>query len=507
MTVRANVLSVLCLCFSAFSVTPVEAVDLSVKEFMAQEETWNKLENQSLRIEGRYLSVGKRIIRFENCSAVFKATRDLSRPQRRTRTIEVTGQLVPQGTRHVFEIAGYRELPSDEERFRRELSRIREGEFAKIESVCRWAVDRGRFYDDNEMVASARNRYQSELERLRAKTPDQPEFLLDLATRAWKFGVEESYVDELRHAAYAQQWKTLDLAEPDMRQLEALGRTIRKELTDADKPLTSSNEKTVTAYLRNPIAAYVKGNSKSRLAMHRMLHNAVWMKRILAIATPNGSNGDAVADLFEKNLPEHRDLALQFRNRKLEYDASRVAALTRNEMLDVSQQFAERDDAARAESVRRDWLKSREKPLRDRGTSGLIELARGYVDLLDDREAAARLLFQAHDDNPDSAALVKAFQDLGYRQVDGQWIAAAELGKQRKRKRGPIVGVRVGMTELEVNRQLGAPDSIARTATAGLVTELWIYGQRGTNRTVIQLTRSKADDTARVIKVNNVRPR
>jgi len=52
--------------------------------------------------------------------------------------------------------------------------------------------------------------------------------------------------------------------------------------------------------------------------------------------------------------------------------------------------------------------------------------------------------------------------------------------------RGEVI---VGMTSSQVRRSLGEPSSIARFVTADGVSEVWSYGNRGSSRLAVYLSR------------------
>ncbi len=477
----------------------------SVEEFMARKDKWNELQSVQVRVEGRYASIGKNIVRFERCPLTFRGKREFGKPIRNTRSVEVSGYLSRQGARHVFVVLSLRELASDGERFRTELGRIERDNYAETYELCEWALRRGRFYDDKKLTATAQTTCQRtiSMER-RAKARGDSGLLLGLSEKAWQFQLPDAFVNELKHEAYVVRWQQLKKQSASAQQLEALARELSDKLPGATAPLKALSQETADAYAASPLTYYSKADADQRKRLHRRLRNAIWQKRILLEANAEGSNGFEVAALLDEHLPEQHALAESFRERELQFEFVRAEKLTRRRMLALAARFKERKNAVRAKETIERWLAAREEQYRQDGESGLLQLADEYVTLLDDSERAAPFLTEAYGRNPKSKEINSRLQRLGYTLRDGKWLTreqsktlpVSELTQAMREGR-----VSVGMTAQQVHKTLGRPTSVVRSVTAGEVSEVWIYGDRNSSRLTVSLLRRPTRRDATVVDV------
>jgi hypothetical protein len=118
----------------------------SVQSFNLQKDSWEKLVGVRLKIEGRYASLGGKLLRFQNCDLSFRAIDDLPKLSGISQTIEVTGKLVKQDGKLSFEVEQVRELPSDLTTLRDRRGRIPRGKSDGWYELGAWARQRGEFY-------------------------------------------------------------------------------------------------------------------------------------------------------------------------------------------------------------------------------------------------------------------------------------------------------------------------------------------------------------------------
>ncbi|MCH7685260.1 MAG: hypothetical protein IH899_01015, partial [Planctomycetes bacterium] len=229
--------------------------------------------------------------------------------------------------------------------------------------------------------------------------------------------------------------------------------------------------------------------------------------RIEATARGHSSNGMEIAAEIEKLLPEQQTLAEQYRERELSFRFSRVESSGRSEVVKLSKLFRDRNQQKKAEQVLTKWLAAKTKEMRKDGPAGLMRIAEEYINLMQDRQTAAKLLKEAYQLSPKSEEIKERLRLLGYVFRKGAWFTAAEAAERPEDpvdqaiRDGRVV---IGMTSSQVKRALGGkPTTITRAATAGVICELWVYGRRGTARLIVQFQRRvrRAEPEARVIAV------
>ena len=223
-------------------------------------------------------------------------------------------------------------------------------------------------------------------------------------------------------------------------------------------------------------------------------------------ADENGRNGYLIAERIERDLPELSELADEYRQRELKYLTARLSRLTRTQMVELSERFKARGEAAQATGVIRDWLKAQESRATTAGPTELMELGDEYVNLLRDERAAARLYKSAYKQNPQLAAAGQWLSTHGYELTGQQWFKPGETDEDM-----PDAGIdaaitegriQIGMTGTQVLKTLGTRPSVAlRTASAGEITDLWVFQDFGIT---VRLQRRSSNKSAQVVAIGTI---
>jgi hypothetical protein len=157
-----------------------------------------------------------------------------------------------------------------------------------------------------------------------------------------------------------------------------------------------------------------------------------------------------------------------------------ISALTRGELLELAKSYEGRNQPQRARDLKRRWLDDQRNRLLDAtDIDGRIALARQYESLLGDTTTAAELLRAALELDPESTEAAAALRSMGFRKVDGAWVAS----ETPRAASDPTPGddadwddSLLGATPEQVVVKLGGkPDRIARSASQGGILEQWIY--------------------------------
>lgn len=486
----------------------------SVQSFVALTEKWPEFAQAGLRfhLEGRYRFLSRKMIRFENCDLPFEAApgQTLPRLPGSTRTAEVTGHLAMKVGKPTFIVQDLRERPSDLDAVRaRRVEIVRRGDAEAWYGLGRWIAERASFYGDDELQreADAANLQALTIERS-TLAADDVEGRFALAEKAAGLKLESARV-ELLHEAFRLRWDALrKKPAPDY---QSLLDELARDLPGSARSLAELAPALEKKYRELPLAVYGAADATERRRLHRLFFSEVALAMIRADARPDGRNGFEIAARIEKLLPERKALAEQYRDAELQWRLSRVASLSRSDMLDLARQFEERDQPAKALETKRAWLIARTERLRQEGASGLVVAAEEYINLLDDRSTAVELLIEAHRQAPESQQATSHLRQLGYVWNQGRWLPSAEAEAlplspiQQAIREGRIAR---GMTAAEVRQALGAPASVARVATAEQINEVWIYGERNASRLAIHFLRPRQENAAeaRVVGVSQVRP-
>jgi hypothetical protein len=486
----------------------------SIQSFVALKEKWPSFAMARLlfRVEGRYAFLTRKAIRFENCDLQFApaAGTELPRLAGQSRTAEVAGRLVQGDDGKIeFVVEELRERPSDLEVVRaRRAEIVRRGEAEPWYRLGEWVAGRAEFYRDDELrrEADAANVEGLQIER-NDLPPGDISARFDLARKAADLKAPQSFRVELLHEGYRLKWEELqEQKTPDRR---ALLDELARDLPGALEPLSGTAAALDKKYAEIPIAAYATADEKQRKRLHRLFYAEVALEMILAGARADGSNGAEIAGRIEKLLPERTALAEQQRDAQRDWRLKGVASLTRADMLALANEFDSRGQPEKALQAKQSWVEARLRRLRAEGAPGLVRAAADYQDVLGDRATAARLLLEAHELAPGSTEVAASLQRAGYVWSEGKWLpadAAAAIPMSEIEQAIRAGRVTRGMAAQEVRKVLGAPESVIRLATAGRISDVWIYGPRNSSRLAIHLLRLPHEPSieAKVIEISQV---
>jgi hypothetical protein len=218
-------------------------------------------------------------------------------------------------------------------------------------------------------------------------------------------------------------------------------------------------------------------------------------------AAPDGSNGFKVAARIEKELPEFKSQIKAYREKEIDWQLTRVAQLTRDELLTLATRLEERGRESRAEEVKREWLTAQEPKLRETGAGGLLDLAQEHIALLNDTAGAARIYMELSKDRAGQATASARLVELGYQFDGNEWKKSSDVapdGTDGAIRRGIV---RKGMSSEQVRAAFGPPPSVVKFAVRGQVSELWVYPDHGV---AIELNRRGAEGESIAVQVSEL---
>lgn len=481
---------------------------------------WSAIE-RSLTVEGRLAFRAGSKLRMRGCVLEFVPEKgdELPAIPAGTKNLEIEGHFATREADGdvVFVVESMGNRTDDMSTFRNRRAALQVTSPDEWYELAEWALERGEFYDDEDLLAEAFKARGSGLaaER-RGLAADDAEGLLALADKAERLEFSDRLVAQYRHEAWRLRWRqrhtpaepaTADqLAEFAIQLAEALPGTDAKPRLPEEK----KSAETIRSYIRNPTTTYERAANDVRPRLHRAFFAEVELTRLLATLDPKLENEEAVAKSIDDDIPEHAAVAVELRGRSLDRKIAGVASMTRTEMTALADRLKKAGEEDRARELLRDWLAAKEETLRRDGADGLIQAANYYEALDNDERKVAQLLIEAHGLDDESPEIATRLEKLGYSLRNGEWVA--NDGRPIRDPAAPVAqagGVRIDMSPEQVVAVLGEPRSKSRIATAGQISEVWVYGARNASGFAIHfLRRSRDRETdGRVVKVSERRPR
>ncbi len=487
-----------------------------------QKESWGPWSTigRAVSVEGRIAFRAGTKLRLRKCPLEFVAPpgEPLPRLPADTKYVEIVGRFGREDKDVVIVVEKLVPQPSDAARFRARQAALSITKSEGWYELAAWGEERGRFYEDEELLELAAAAQAGGLKvEERSLEPNDADGLIALAAKAEKLGFPPRLAGEYRHRGWRLKWRALDAREEPAtaKELATFAKSLVKVFPGADeKPKLDGDRDPlgplVRRYERTPEAVYARTPDDERPRLHRAFYAEVALKRLLLALDAKGGNEERVAADVESTLPEHAAVAQSLRRTALNREVAGVANLTRGEMTALAERLRKAGEPGRARQLVADWLAAKEKTLREDGADGLIQAADYYESLVGDEDKVAELLIEAHELAPESDEIATRLQRLGYVFRGGTWTTATD------RRPGDANPPRVvdstvtpGMTPERVVEILGAPRSKSRIATAGQISEVWIYGPRKASGFAIHFLRDARDpaEEGRVVKVSERRPR
>ena len=491
--------------------------DLSAQTPLLFVETYNKLLemkkvaiNVDYRIEGRISSKAPNRLTLQKCSQVFRPAKGetFGKPPARHGVVEIFGRLQVVDRKRVIVVSSIRFHSDDVIRYEMKKNALRRNNPDDWFGLAKWAAKRAKFYEDKvlrERTIEA-NRHGIELQR-KTLPKVNATTLLALAKKAADLNLPDPIRLQFVHEAHRTTWDEMQKTKrPDM---TLLLNALKNQLPGVTDRLPTPQPELEKTYRKNPVAVYRQADEKARKKLHRIFYSDVLLASILQTAEADGNNGFNIADRIDEMLPEQHELAERQREREMKERLANIDRLTRQEMLDLADRFRRRKQPAKADEAVKKWLKATESQFRKEGPIGLLKAADEYIDLLEDRDKGVALLKEAYKLSPEAERIAERLTQLDYRLDDGEWVP---IGDVKKRPETPIQKairegrVIKGMTAPQVRSVLGNATSVTRIATAGKISELWIYGERNATRITVHLLRRTPRSPLTAVRVAQVSP-
>jgi len=483
----------------AFAIEPL----WSIERLNQSKAEWPNLTTSGLRIEGRVASQIKGQLRYQKCDLTFRLTPELERRLTQSKNLEVTGQIRRVDGQLIFEVTAVTPQPGDLDQFRSREAALKNPKPNDWYELAEWGIARGKFYADEELqavaVAARARGVAAEWAQL---ARDDYAGRFELIGKATGFALPELLIDDLRHEAYRLWWiQATPVSNPQPAVLKALETQLRRDWPEALVPGSPFPTELQAQYLQDPLAIYHAADPGQRQILRRLFAAEVQLKQLDLQMAANGSNGREIAEQVEILVPERKVIAERYRDAALMYRLNEIATASRAEALDLAERFRGRNLPQQASETLLRWLTEKERRLRPETAPELIELADDYLALLNDESRAASLLTEAHKREPESAEVLRRFQQLNYVYDGVQWKKSRQVAKPTADPTETALPHQLakGMTMVQLQQMLGEPTSRQRVATAAGIEQFWTYGRNGEgSRLVIELQQLDRDAPYRV---------
>ena len=486
-------------CAAIFGPSPLFATNpegvLSVTQLNTLVKDWLAEKNpprRELKVEGRISAFNKQVLSLRHCDVMFVGE-PVARVQK-AGPVELTGFLrrAAESRKVEFVVESLRSIPSDLEQLEVRARQLPGQPPSKWNELADWAEARGTLYKDQQLLGKARDlRYQAleiEAEKLPA---DDSAKMFDLADRADQAGLGQGFVQGLNHRGCLVEYRRLG-KNATHEQLEAFLTLARERLPQCDQPGGVWDPRLREKYFNTPEAVHEAANAAKRASLYRMLYAEVQLRSLLGRLKADNSNVLEVARQIERLVPEEAARAAELREERLSARAGQVTRLTRTELQALETEYRNRNQPAHATKLVEDWLAHQRHKLDPGDVEGAIDLANDYKALAGQPDQGLRLLLETWNRVPGSAPLKAKLEEAGLQLVDGQWLTPGQVGNRPEPRFSRAIRagrVEEGMTSEDARKALGAPTSVARVVTAGLVSEFWRYAPGDGTQRVIRLER------------------
>jgi len=320
----------------------------------------------------------------------------------------------------------------------------------------------------------------------------------DDAVEIWEYERLQMLWDELRRSRKRSSEQLLQLA-------KTVSQTSKASLKPLEVPLPQLEEQ----YQKAPVETFREANQTQQNRLWRLLYREIMLDEILSSAKTDGSNADRIRDAIAKNVPDRPDLIQKHDSLWLDWRFSQLSKAGRDEAIELSTEYRNRQQPDRAQEVLETWLEKRLEFWKKDEAAGYVRAAQQYLDLLEDRDPAYELLRKAWRLSPGEEQTASALRALGYRLHGGTWITKKKYDAlppdpvEEAISRGEVLK---GMTASQVLRALGKAEQKRHAFSRGHVSEAWVYGEDNRKRLVIHMLRSATtpSEQARVIAIGEM---
>lgn len=455
----------------------------SVEELNAAKDQWPQWVEQIIKVEGQVISfTGRNQFRLKQCELPFHLT-DVNqlRAVDVGQNVELTGRIRKEAGKLFFVAMRAKTLGSHLEQFAAREAKLKSAKADDWYELAKWAAERGKFYEEDELLARGRRAWRKGLQLEQAALPagDFPSRLA-LAEKVHENFPDAALEGELIHEAARLKWRK---AEQDGTEQEFLA-WLKDQFPASAKPLVEYSAELNRRYVANPQETFRLADEVVRDQLVRMLALEAQLSHILPRAKADGSNAIEIADQLASLAPERTDLIDKYRELGLKWRLGSIASASRQEALQLADNLKERGQPDEAKSLLASWIRSQAAKVRNDDQVALLQLAEDYLQLVNDEAAAAKLLMAAHELDPSLEEAGNRLRQLGYRWDQDRWMKSdasdSALGPGKSSHQ-----LAKDMTADQVRKLLGKPTGMTRVFHSKGLDEVWSFSQPGTPRLFI----------------------
>lgn len=466
-------------------------------------QPWDRFLNSPIpiKIEGRVATYGGGLFRLMKSEARFTAENDKIRQLSAKCYVEMKGKFKRHNGRIDFAVDELKVVQPYLDQFELRSSKLRLPTAQDWVELGEWGMERGLFYEDEELVKKAKGAYQNAIDvEYKTLKPTDAEGRFDLARKSDAYKLPAEHSSELTHEALRIQFRSAQKIEPSSAAAwQKLAETIGEKFPGSDHPQSSIPAELKSVYEREPDLTYQKAKADVRSQLNRLLFVSATLKQLTSSLSKDGSNGDLIADQIDRIIPEEAESAERLRMSKLEFREAHLATANRGDVQNLAGEFRARQQNDRATKVLREWIKLHEANLRVRGVVGLYELADEYWSLLNDEASAVECLTEAYRKDPSYEEISQKLKALGYQFQNSRWTKVSSSPKDVTNSSVTPVEISVGLPSSQLRKLLGQPRSVTRAITGRGATEIWSYGVVGSSQLVIRLEKKTIDTEPKVV--------
>lgn len=506
-------LALLMLCCGVCN-TAWSATAQPVEDFMKLKPKWNSLIGSKFFLEGRFQGSAENVFGLVGCSIEFRLKERVPKFEPRKDVLEINGELaIDERSMTLFmKVESFRKIESDDRILARRRSDLPIDDPSGWYTLGAWAIARGEYYKDNDLIAGGRDCYARaiQIER-RDRKRLTPELLEGLSRKASELLSDDSLRFQMLHDAWQMRWEQSQ-ANAKADELLGFSQSLAKIFPFGDVRLTATDAELRDKYWKSPVAVYDANEADRAIEStvkesRRKLFHRVFFVEVVRLALskktrPDGSNGKEIAILAESLVPDVIGLAADLRRKEFDYRVSQADQMTYGELAALRKELTQADRLEDARRVFDRWFAFQELTLKKRGHSGLIALSELYESLEElqpRRFRAVEYLLEADRLNPGLPGVSDRLTKHGYERFDGVWMTKEQATRASNTpvaiamREGRVIP---GMSAEQVRKAVGQPTSITRFLTSKVVKEYWGYAdskfsvklERPTQRTELVVT-------------------
>ena len=230
---------------------------ISVEAFLELKPRWERLVGAKFQIEGRVSTAGGKTLLMRKLQELnFVSEEDVPK-LKGTDTVEIHGMLArDDDEKLIFRVTSVKKLISDVDRLNRLRIDLPADKPNELYDLGDWAIARGVFYSDDELIREGRELHLSGLSRehTRLRVKDY-QSLKDLAIKAEELNLGETLKIEYLYEGNYRDWQN-ERREATSLQLAGIGSRVVRDLPGAGTPLPNLPEALRKAWHESPLNGY-----------------------------------------------------------------------------------------------------------------------------------------------------------------------------------------------------------------------------------------------------------